>query len=201
MLGGMEISMVLFSVFMGISLFQKELSLGSISMTLSKPVFRSQFLLGKFFGQLVVQSLVIMGMGLTTVFCASRFGSDFSAIGIMQASLMVVLQVAVLTSVTYLFSVGTNGTLTAIATLGVYVIGHLKGSMATSASGKAPGALWAFVRSIFPDLEIFNIKTLVSYGYGVGIEQVGWCALYTLLCITIFLGIASFSFNRRDILT
>jgi len=55
MLGSAHIAVILFSIFMGISLFQRELQMGSISMLLSKPVSRTSFLAGKYLGQILVQ--------------------------------------------------------------------------------------------------------------------------------------------------
>src|SRR3989338_8878152 len=59
MLGGIQLSMVLFSVFMGISLLQRELQMGSIAMVLSKPISRGSFLMGKYLGQISVQFFVM----------------------------------------------------------------------------------------------------------------------------------------------
>ena len=105
MLGGMQLSMILFSVFMGISLFQRELTLGSVSMVLSKPISRGTFLLGKFLGQLTVQTLVISAMALMTLAVSAANSETVPVAAILQTVILILFEVSVVTAVTYFFAV------------------------------------------------------------------------------------------------
>ena len=62
-------------------------------------------------------------------------------------------------------------------------------------------AVWRMVRGIFPDLEVFNMKALASYGIAIAWGEMGWATLYAVICTTFFLFSAIVCFDRKDILT
>jgi Cu-processing system permease protein len=200
LLGGIEISMILFSIFMGISLFHRELALGSISMVLSKPVSRTSFLLGKYLGQIGVQLIVIAFMGAVTLLACLRF-EQASYLAITQTLALFFLEITVVTAVTYFFAVVAGGVTTALAALCFFCLGHLRPTVSSSLREPFAQGTWAMVKGLVPDLEIFNMKALASYGHTISTAELGWAALYALCCLLFFLGGAALFFERRDILT
>jgi len=200
MLGAIELAMVLFAVFMGISLFHRELAMGSVSMVLSKPIARWSFLLGKFLGQLAVQSSVIALMGVIVFVSCNRFGDHVSALAIAQTLLLTIFQVAVLTAITYLFAVISGAVTSALATFALFVLGHLREGVSENL-GTAKSPFWEVLKYIVPDLEVFNIKALASYGQAISGVELGWSALYALCCVVFFVMTASLLFQRKDIQT
>lgn len=200
MLGGIELSMVLFSVFMGISLFHRELTLGSISMVLSKPIARASFIVGKFLGQLLVQGAVVSMMGAMTLLVSLRFAGNVSQLAIAQTVGMIFLEVTVLTAITYFFAVLAGGVTTAVATLCIFALGHLHETF-TENPKVAAMPLWTLCKALIPNLEVFNMKALASYGIAASPPEVAWALLYGLCCATFFMTMAVVCFNRRDILT
>lgn len=200
MLGAVEISLVLFSVFMGISLFHRELSMGSVSMILSKPISRSSFLLGKFLGQCVVQTVVIFLMGIIIWFGCSRYEELFSPVAIFQTMLLTSFQVVVITAITYLFAVVSGAVTTSLATLTLFALGHLREGVAENLDKQSKMG-WGIVKQIIPNLEIFNMKALASYGLSVPGTEIAWAALYAICCLVFFLAAALLFFQNRDIQT
>jgi len=202
MLAGIELSMILFSIFMGISLFQRELSLGSISMVLSKPVSRASFILGKYLGQLAVQLGVTLLMGLFTALVCMRFGSAVSFLSIFQTCLLIALEIAVLTAITYFFAVNAGAITTAVAALAFFAIGHLENTIADNVKYYAENDVaWKAFENLIPNLEVFNMKSLASYGLSIPWHQVGLASLYAAICVVFYLVAASICFERKDILT
>lgn len=135
MLAGMQISMVLFAVFMAISLLHKELQLKSIFMVLSKPVSRSSFLIGKFLGQLFVQTIVIMAMGIIAyIFCFS-YGEAFSLKALMQSVCMVIFETAILAALSYLLAANMGALISAVITFVVFLLGHVQGAINVNIKG------------------------------------------------------------------
>jgi len=168
MLAGIQISMVLFCVFMGIGLFKKELTLGSVSMVLSKPIGRSTFLLGKFFGQIFVQFVVILVMILTTILIASP-ETESGVLSLVQTSILIFFEVTILTAITYFFAVNAGGITTAVVTLSIFCLGHLQGSIAHNIRPEYKSyTVWKIAQGMIPNLEIFNMKSLASYGHAMG---------------------------------
>lgn len=200
MLGAIELAMVLFAVFMGISLFHRELALGSVSMVLSKPIARWNFLLGKFLGQWIVQSAVIALMGLIVFISCSRFGEHVSAMAVAQTLLMTIFQVAIVTSITYLFAVVSNAVTSALATLTLFALGHLREGAGENL-GPGNHVAWGTLKYVVPDLEVFNMKALASYGQAISAVELGWSALYALCCVVFFVMMAALLFQRKDIQT
>lgn len=201
MLGCTHISMLLFSVFMGISLFQRELTSGSISMVLSKPISRSTFLIGKFAGQVAVQTLMTVSMGVLAVAICSRFGGNLSVLATLQTVLLISCEVAVLTAMTYLFAVNTGAITTAILTFALFALGHTRGLVNSNLRSNEELAVWQTVRTFVPDLQVFDMKQLASYGQSIAWNEFGWATLYAFVCLSFYLVIAAACFERKDILT
>lgn len=202
MLGGIQLSMVLFSVFMGVSLFQRELTLGSISMVLSKPISRASFLCGKFLGQMIAQLVVSFAMAGLTILICLRFGDSVSYISILETVTLILFEASVLTAITYFFAVNAGVITTAVATLCVFALGHLGDPISSNIDHDAfAQVVWRAVKGVLPDLEIFNMKSLASYGQSIGLTQMGWAFTYAILCTSFFLLAAMLCFNRKDIFT
>lgn len=201
MLAGTQISMVLFSIFMGISLFQRELTLGSVAMVLSKPIPRSTFLLGKYLGQLIVQAVVTLGMmGMTIALCAGlELPTPFQPI--LQSTLLTIFEISVIGSFTYFFAVNAGAITAAIASGLIFLVGHFQDAFNETIKDSVRLPFWSALKSVLPNLEVFNIKSLVSYGIGISWSEVGLASLYAAVCAGMFLTLAILSFNRKDIFT
>jgi len=199
MLGSAHLAMVLFSIFMGISLFQRELQMGSVSMLLSKPVSRTSFLVGKYLGQVLVQLGVMLA--ITGIVCLSLLRFDqVQYLAIFQAILLLFFETCVITAMTYFFSVNSGSITTAVATFGLFIVGHYSfNSNRNPASSSNP--LKEIIYAVLPNLEIFNLKTYASYGVTISRTEVGLSCAYAMVCITMFLVLAAVTFNKKDILT
>jgi len=201
MVSAAEISMVLFSIFAGIALFQRELTMGSVSMTLAKPISRTTFLLGKFVGQSLVQMAMVGGMLALTLLVTSAFRHpDVGAMA--QTFWLIGLESIVLTSLCYFFAVNSGATTTAIISLCFFGLGHLRESITENADhGSATFQIWRVVKNLIPDLEVFNTKALASYGITISSAELGWALVYCFVCVTFFLIMSALTFNMKDIPT
>lgn len=201
MLGGVEISMVLFSIFMSISLFQRELQSGSVAMLLSKPISRWSFLLGKYLGQVAVQIVVITVMGIITLTICLRFPTEVSPLAITQALYLTAIQTTIVSAMTYIFVVAAGGMVTAAASLVLFVVGHFRESISSGVNNTAGQSIWTLMKTVAPNLEVFNMKALASYGQALSLSELGWASLYGLLCIVFSLALSCLIFQERDVQT
>jgi ABC-type transport system involved in multi-copper enzyme maturation permease subunit len=199
MLGSAHITMILFSIFMGISLFQKELQMGSISMLLSKPVSRTSFLFGKYLGQILVQLGVMLAITGIIISSLMRF-ETVQYIAVLQALLLMFFETCIVTAVTYFFSVNSGGITTALSTFVMFVIGHYSFSSAQSKSFSSK-PVTQIILSAVPNLEVFNLKTFASYGVTISNLEIILSMTYALVCVAMFLVAAALTFHRKDILT
>ncbi len=201
MLSAGEISLVLFSIFAGISLFQRELTMGSVSMTLAKPITRTTFLLGKFLGQCLVQLVMAAGMFLIVVCLTSMFRHP-DILSIAETFWLISLESIVLTAICYFFAVNSGAIITAVISLCLFSVGHMSETISQNGvKGSSSFALWKIVKNIIPDLEVFNAKSLASYGVTLSHAELLWALLYCLVCMTFFLVMAAITFNAKDIPT
>lgn len=199
MLAGIQISMILFSVFMGISLFHRELHAGSIFMVLSKPISRASFIIGKFLGQIVVQMGVILAMGLLTLLICSQYQGSFSTMALTQTIFMIGLEASILAALTYLLAVNAGGVTSAVIVLCLFVLGHSQGTINSNITGSDSTTIWKFTKALIPNLEIFNMKAFASYGLTIAWNEVGLAFIYATCCITLYLLAAILCFNQKDI--
>jgi ABC-type transport system involved in multi-copper enzyme maturation permease subunit len=200
LLAAIQISMLLFSIFAGISLFQKEIISGSVSMVLSKPISRSSFLIGKYIGQIITQFFVITIMGLITHTFLAVFYEIYEGYVLFQTLLLIFFEVMVLTAVTYFFSVIAGAMTSAILTICWFCIGHFW-DIFSSVLEKKNLISWTTVRTLIPNLEVFNMKDLASYAISISSLEIGYAFLYSLCCIAFYLTIGCLFFEQKDILT
>lgn len=202
MLGSTHLAMLLFGIFMGISLFQKELAMGSISMILSKPISRGSFLVGKYLGQVAVQFLMAWMMGLLTCLFCLRFGtSAFSARAVFQTVTLIGWETAVITAVTYIFAVNAGAIVTSLGAATVFLLGHGREVVSGNIKETANLVVWNSVKSVIPDLEIFNMKALASYAQAIEWNDFFIASSYGAVCIAFYVTVAILFFARRDIAT
>ena len=199
LLAGQHLTMCGFSVFVGIALFQRELASGSVAMVLSKPVARWSFLLGKYLGQLVVQTTVIVAMGLV-VYAVSAAQGTAPANSIAQATLMTALECAVLAAAAFFFAVNAGALTAALGCVGLFLAGHFRVATLQGTTA-ADSATKAILRGLFPDLEIFNVRLLASYGLGLSTDALLLAVAYGLIASAFFVTLACLCFEHRDVTT
>ncbi len=198
-LAGINIFGVLIAIFLGISLVSKEIDKRTIYTILSKPIRRSEFLLGKYVGLLI--TLLVNTTVMSAFFGATLWtmgapvpGEIFATIGMIYVELMLV------TAVGLFFSTFTTATLSAIFTIAVYVIGHLSGDLIGLAKKASAGGSWMlqFVYYALPNLENFNFKGYASHLVPIPPSLIGFGLLYGLVYTAVLLSLANAIFRSRE---
>lgn len=201
MLVGIELSMVLLSVFMGVSFFRREILTGSVLLVLARPIPRRAFLLGKYFGQMALQVAVALVMGATIGLLCVQFLSSGYLLSVVQCTLLLIVEAAILTAITYCFAVNTGVLTTVMISLVFFVLGHLHPLFDKWVKEPLARGVWYVTSSVVPNLEVLNMKPLTAYGHIFEWNIFLWAVLYGLLCVIFFLTIAVVTFEQKDILT
>lgn len=198
-LAGINIFGVFIAIFLGISLVSKEIDKRTIYTILSKPIRRSEFLLGKYTGLLI--TLLVNTVVMTGVFAATLWymgapipAEVFVTIGMIYVELMVV------TAVGLFFSTFTTATLAAIFTIAVYVIGHLSGDLIGLATKASVGNAWLLKALYYglPNLENFNFKGYASHLTPIPSGLIGLGLLYGVVYLSILLTFSIVIFQSRE---
>ena len=201
------------AVFIGIQLVAREVERRSVHATLSKPVSRPVFLLGKYFGLLLtlaVNSLVMAAalyVVLTVYWTLTPPGVQaiWTAPAVDPKLLialgLIFIELALVTALALLFSTYSSALLSATFTTAIWVAGHFVEDLRTldqvGASGTTAWVAWA-VSWVLPNLALFDIKAEVVHGIAVPATQVVAAIGYGVTYSAAVLLLAVLVFQRRD---
>lgn len=207
----MNVSGLLISIFVGISLVQKEIQRRTVLTLLSKPISRVSFIMGKYFGLLAVVAVHLLI--LTIIYYAMLFITDANpTLNLLSAIYLIFCEMAVIIATALLFSSFSSTILSALFTLGVYFAGHLSNELLEQVRfasrmgemGSSSTALFenlaVVIHAVFPGLYRFNVINYVVHELTIPDMYVFWNTIYALGYVGVFLAIASWWFSRRDFL-
>ncbi len=202
-------------LFVGINLMAKDLDRRTIYMVLSRPISRSQYVVGKFLGMvllLLVTMAVLGGFAIASVLLVQAGYPDY-ALGISWPSIGLALffstlSLILLTALSFVFaSLTSTSFITLVLTLVTYIIGQSISDV--KALVDAPESVGIHVSPaatklvhaayyLFPNLSLFDIKTQAAHALAVPLSYVfstlAYGVVYTCLAITV----AALIFRRRE---
>ena len=200
-LSAMSIFGFLIAVFIGIRLMVQEMEQRTIYLILSKPIPRWQFVLGKYLGLSVTLAInvMLMAIALWTAGFLMEGSIDW---GLLPAILLIYVEILLVVAFSLLFSSFMTPTLSAIATLVIFVIGHLSEFLMDYVNMYPDKGYHFLLRMIYyvaPNLEKLNLKMAVVEGMTQTSQTVFYGLLYGLAYITILLLLTMASFQRKDL--
>ena len=201
------------AVFIGIGLVWKEVDRRSNYSLLSKPIRRSEFVLGKYCGLMLTLLVNIAVMTVAYYAVLAYMGwmvepsireswpapapdpALLTAIGLIMVELMLV------TAIALFFSTFSSPFLSAVLTVGLWVIGHFNADLRNfEAVVESKAAAW-LARGLYyvlPNFSAFDIKAQVVHAQAVEASYVALTALYGVTYLTLVLVGAVAIFSRRD---
>ena len=200
-LAAMTVFGLLVVVFVGSNMVRKEMEKGTILTILSKPVSRRQYLWGKFLGLSMTQISMIAIMGVLFLLMTFLSPGEFS-FRYLPAIYMTFLEMILITAVVIVFSTCVSPVLSAVLTLGIFMVGHLSESIRDFGmmQGSAFQSKMAqVVYYLVPNLEVFNVRGAVVHGGTVGFDHLLMATLYCLTYSGLLLIIAGTIFSRREL--
>lgn len=201
------------AVFIGIGLVSKEVEKKSVFGVLSKPISRTQFIVGKYAGLVMTLAvnLAVMTLAYYAVLyyqqsiaaASERAGWPapamdprlLVAIGLIFAELMLV------TAVALFFSTFSSPLLAALLTIGLWVAGHFNADLRNfEAIVNSTAIAWVAKAAyyILPNLAPFDVKAEAVYGMPIAPGAVAYTLGYAVIYIAILLTAAVAVFRRRD---
>ena len=201
------------AVFIGIGLVAKEVERRSIYTILSKPVRRHELILGKYCGLVLTLAvnLAVMAIALYAVLAymslteseAFKRGWEAPAtdLAMLKAFFLIFVRLALITAVALFFSTFSSPILSAVLTLGLYVVGHFNQDLRDFEAVVDSRAAAVLARGLYfalPNLGPFDVKAEVVHAQPVTIEYIGLTTAYAGAYIALLLLAAMFIFSRRD---
>jgi ABC-type transport system involved in multi-copper enzyme maturation permease subunit len=199
-LAAIHVSGVAVAILIGVNLVAGEVDRRTVYVTLSKPVSRVQFLVGKYIGLCVTMFLLVAVMGGLLITLLLLIGNP-PTMATIGALILTYVELCILAAFAMVFSAFTTQTLGVMFTASIFVIGELAGDLRTFAD-RAPGSPWSswltFLSNVLPNLDKLNLKAQAANHLVVAPAFVAWSAAYGLCYAAIVLVIAAIVFSRRD---
>ena len=204
---------LLIAVFIGIGLVSKEVERKSVYGLLTKPVTRTEFILGKYAGLVLTLAVNIAAMAVAlyaVLYYMNVTASESARAGwlvpatdprLLIAIVLIFAELAVITAVALLFSTFSSPLLAALYTLGLWVAGHFNADLRNFENViDAPVAIWIAkaMYYVLPNLQPFDVKAEVVHGLPVGARHVGLTLAYAAVYGGLLLTAALAIFRRRD---
>ena len=212
-LAALSIFGLFIAVFIGIGLVSKEVEKKSVFGLLSKPLSRTQFILGKYAG-LVTTLAVNLGVMTIAYFAVLYYMNVTTAPNVrlawpspaMDPRLLIAIslifaELMLVTALALFFSTFSSPLLSALLTLGLWVAGHFNGDLRNFGTVVDSAPVIAVARVLYyvlPNLAPFDVKAEVVHGLPIGMRHVAFTLLYAALYSGVLLTAAVAIFRRRD---
>ena len=199
-LSGISIIGLLLVLLVGTSLVSKEIDRRTIYNLLARPLARGSYLVGKWAG--LTLTLWVVAASIAAALCVLltvRGHAEFVP-GIAEAAFMASLELAVITACAVLFSAISTPVLSALYTIGVYLVGQWSYDLRAFSSHFPEPLSWVFqlAANIVPNLPMFNIRTLAANAQVAHPMHLGLAAVYALVYCSCALCLATAAFESRD---
>ncbi len=191
---------VLVAIFTGINLVYKEIEKKTIYNILSKPITRTQFVLGKFAGLALTLLAALAGMAvLFFLFLFITTGSFAPRCLIFFALLYI--ELLIITSLSLVFSSFSTPILSSIFTVVLYLVGQVlwtfqefKTRLHEPFSRYVATALYY----LLPNLDKFNVKNEIVMQMPLAPDRLLAAAAYGIVYVAALLTLAVVIFRRRE---
>ncbi|MFC1569608.1 ABC transporter permease [bacterium] len=200
-LSAMSIFGLLIAIFIGIRLMVQEMEQRTIYIIASKPIHRWEIVLGKYVGLALtlVANVALMSVTLMSIGFLIEGVFDFM---LLPAIFLIYIEILIIVAFSLFFSSLMSPQLSAIATLVIYMIGHLTNFFYEYVQVYPDkGFHWIFKMLYYtmPNLEKLNLKMAVVEHSPQPSHAVGIASLYGLSYIIIVLLLTVIIFNKRDL--
>ncbi|HZD60307.1 MAG TPA: ABC transporter permease subunit [Anaerolineae bacterium] len=199
-LGVAYIAIAILAIALTVNQVPGEVERRTIYNIFSKPVRRSDYLIGKYIGVLVVIAACALIMGFAVFgFAFAYFGK--LSFGLFQGIGMTVLEAALISAFALLMSTFVSPTVNVFACILFYFVGHVKNGALTPTleSGGASHAVGLVLKYLLPSLENFNANEAIARGVMLKSDFLLEVFLYALAFSAALLVIASLSLNRKEL--
>ncbi len=195
---------VILSVLLGGNMVHKELERKTVYTILSKPIYRYEFILGKYLGNIGISLVLVSILGSLLGGCLVLVGGSINAT-FVTSIWFIFVEVMIVSALSIFFISFSSPILSGALSLGVFVTGRFVPTLLAFNFGKQNEDLaWlescvhGFAR-IVPDLSLYNVTPHLVYNKPVSSEFVLHASIAGLSYAVICVVLGSIIFGRRDL--
>ena len=202
-LSSMRVFGAFIAILVGIGLVYKEIERRTVYNLLSKPIPRSQFIIGKYLGlvlTLFVNSLVMIAATEIAILYADS-GFNSLQLSILPAAYYVFLELMVIVAVALLFSTFSSPLLSALFSFSLFIVGHLSSDLLEAAKLSESAVTRTVLHGLYyllPNLANLEFISEASHGRYPPFSLVVWNSVYVLIYVSILLSASVLIFQKRD---
>jgi ABC-2 type transport system permease protein len=190
------------ALFLGTTSFFKDVERKVVYFILSKPVSRTEFLLGKFVGLCLVLLLTTAILSVAYVGLVAYEHGGFDALGLL-AIFMQYLEMVLFIAFALFVSTFSSSLLSLVYTSAVFFLGHVVSSLLADAKAiGVTGVKYVLVQVlyyVFPNLEKFDARNLAIHEVAMPALSVALAFAYALAYAVFLLAVASWIFSKKEI--
>lgn len=214
-LSTISFSGLLVVLFVGINLMAKDLDKKTIYMVLSKPISRSEYILGKFIGIVLLLLATVAFISFFALGCLfvlksayAMYFPRFSWALVFLGIFFIMIMLIILSALSFLFaSFSTTSFITLVLTIISYLIGEslsdikaLLETARTTGESVSPITMQVVQAAyyLFPNLSFFDIKLQAAHGLSLPLSTVLWTILYGVVYAALAITAASIIFRKKE---
>ncbi len=194
---------LIIAVFVGAGLVNKEIEKRTLLVLISKPVSRSEFIIGKYLGLSSVLAVIVAAMTAIYLVLLQIGKISYSIPSILLAATFLFLQLSLIAAVAISLGVFTSSLLATALTFAVYLMGNITQDLVQLGRlGHNPGLehLTQALYLVLPDLSRLDLKNDAVYGLAALPNSTALMGntVYAVLYSVMMLAIAILIFSRRE---
>lgn len=189
------------SIFVGVSLVSKEIEKRTVYAIFSKPIGRSEFIVGKYLGLCLTLLVNVLIMGAGVSLALLYVGGKGLAFSIWGAIFLIFLELAILTAVSILFSSFSSPALSALLSFFIFIIGHFSASLNDLAKNLGSTFAKYFFGAIYylaPNLSFYSFIPNSAHGDFPPASMIFGSLAYAVVYVVILLVLTVLIFSRRN---
>lgn len=199
-LGSISLFNLMIILLAGTRLIYQEIDKKTIYLIVTKPVSRTQIILGKFLGLMYIIDSICISTGLFLIAVMLIFRIPFSPL-IILSIVFILLQFTLLASIVIFFSTFTSPVMAGFFTMMTYIVGYLVKDLQFFIEKVASQAVAVIIRIIvliIPNFYYTDIKLNAVNNMPVSGSYIIFTVSYMLLYTVFFLYISSLIFQKRE---
>jgi ABC-type transport system involved in multi-copper enzyme maturation permease subunit len=203
---GIDLFGVIIAIFVGVNLLYKELDLKTVYTILPKPLWRWEFVLGKWLGMLLTLAIQMVVMGVVLGLVLAAEGAHFD-VPTAKAVWLLFVNVMLVTSISVFFSAFSSPFLSGFFALGCFVVGRSVPDIRALGEkmGPAANAVLNLVCDLMPNMHLFypsgaivGAEEVSVHRQFVGADYILSATGYGVAYSLVVLVLAMLIFRKRD---
>jgi len=199
-LSGIQVLGLLLAMLVGASSLAREVERRTVYSVLTRRATRTEFILGKFAGLVLVFWLCQIGATACLAAWLLLWGGTLG-VPLLAALIGLMLETVILTAVALFLGSLAAPAIASASTAIFYLAGHRTEALrelSSAGRGHEYGDVFEVLYHVVPNLENVNFINHTTSGVAVNWGDVGLGAVYTVLIAMAFLAGASYLFGRRE---